>query len=307
MLVVVFLQQREVFFNFVRKSPSSICLHVCHPDLDLHWSLRDACWRGRVDVCCFSIKLLGSQLAYLKSLVSHCCTCSATLPFTAPEQVLDFAQRLQDKARKVGVQVTQHQDAGSIKKGSETSRPGTMKNTEESCVLYQILLSLWLFWNGVCLCVRFLWSCGCMKVCSMTGWCTLTRSWLSWAVWKSIQCYWMMNEIHVLETRYATEHPFPSKDAAMSLDSSNGNVGVQWKAQKLSDMMQRIAHCTYLEFSAPRQHVFDFLQETRQSLESRQIHILKYLEINQNDLQIKLWGAGIWKPKGIQYYIEPWK
>ena len=100
MLVVVFLQQREVFFNFVRKSPSSICLHVCHPDLDLHWSLRDACWRGRVDVCCFSIKLLGSKLAYLKSLVSHCCTCSATLPFTAPEQVLDFAQRLQDKAIK---------------------------------------------------------------------------------------------------------------------------------------------------------------------------------------------------------------
>ena len=85
-----------------------------------------------------------------KSLVSHCCTCSATLPFTAPEQVLDFAQRLQDKARKVGVQVTQHQDPGSRKKGSETSRPGTMKNTEESCVLNQILLSLWLFWNGVC-------------------------------------------------------------------------------------------------------------------------------------------------------------
>ena len=99
---------------------------MCHPDLDLHWSLRDACWRGRVDVCCFSIKLLGSKLAYLKSLVSHCCTCSATLPFTAPEQVLDFGQRLQDKARKVGVQVTQHQDPGSRKTGSETSRPGTM-------------------------------------------------------------------------------------------------------------------------------------------------------------------------------------
>ena len=68
--------------------------------------------------------------------------------------MLDFAQRLQDKARKVGVQVTQHQDRGSRKTGSETSRPGTMcpkSNPAEFVVvlewcmpLCQVPLELWL-------------------------------------------------------------------------------------------------------------------------------------------------------------------